>query len=108
MKTRKTADALGWTAYRRPPFSKNLMQRRFASYVREDTMARIVGVPEERYSLWECGYATPPQEYVRRIASALRINPAVLGPTRRRRAVDSAFFPNRGRWVSRPYPIQKG
>lgn len=97
MKDRKAADALVWTAYRRPPFSKNLMQRRFASYVREDTMARIVGVSVERYSLWEFGHATPPQEYVRRIASALRIGPALLGPTRRRRAVDSAFFPRRGR-----------
>lgn len=97
MITRKAADALLWRQQHRGPLSKIMMQRRFDCHKSEEAVARIVGVSVERYILWESGRAAPPQEYIRRIASALRIGPALLGPKLRRRAIDSIFIPRRGR-----------
>ena len=80
---------------REGPFAKNLMQRRFNSTKSTETLARLLGVHVDRYQLWENGIARMPQRFVRPLAKALRIGPAQLGPVRRRRVVETGFYPRR-------------
>jgi hypothetical protein len=79
---------------RQEPFAKNLMQLRFDSGKSAGTMSRLLGVPVARYELWEHGIARMPQRFIRPVAKALRIGPAQLGAVRRRRHVQTCFYPS--------------